>query len=311
MRRHAPQRDSRWLAPHDHVFWSGNSDGDLYQLAATALAAGARRNERLMFVSVDPDPSRLQTIDDLEPLLASGQLQLHSVDSIYGTSPTFSHTRQLEIFQGALNDALAAGYSGIRVVADNTPLVVDAGEEDYLCWLRWEQLTDRFQASSQVTGICYFNAKAVADERLADLAALHPVRAKNAVQPPFSFFSDEDAVFVTGGLDLWSAERFARLLRATPGERPLVVDVSRADFLDHRALLALNDAAGAARPVWIRGASNLMRALPSLLNLTTPHLHFEQPATDAATLPAVNLAQTDKDRSRSFSLRHRPSERER
>jgi DcmR-like sensory protein len=275
MRRQALEREPHKLAPHDHAFWSGSGDADLYELAGTALAAGAGRYEKLLFVSADPDPSRLQPVGDVELLLARGQLELHSVDSIYGDSGTFSHTRQLEIFEGVLGEALADGYTGIRVVADNTPLVFDAAEADYLSWLRWEQLTDSFQAVSQVTGICYFDSNAVTDERLADLAALHPVRVQDGVQPPFSFFTDADSVFVTGNLDLWSSERFTRVLAATPGDGPLVVDLSRADFVDHRALLALNDAASAQRPVQIRGASRLIRELPSLFDLETPHLHFE------------------------------------
>jgi hypothetical protein len=277
VRRQYTSDDPRSLQPHDHAFWSGNGADDLYDLANAVLAAGARRNERLLFVAIDPDPGRLGGVGDLELLLARGQLQLRAVDAIYGASGTFSHMRQLETFEGVLEEALAAGYSGIRVVADNTPLVADTGEEGYLSWLRWEQLTDQFQATSQVTGICYFDGEALDDERLTDLAALHPFRAADAVQPAFTFFSDDGAVAVTGALDLWSAERFKRTLATTPGDQSLVVDLSRAEFVDHRALLALNDVASAARPVRIRGATRVVCEFPSLLALPTPHLRFEQP----------------------------------
>jgi hypothetical protein len=150
-------------------------------------------------------------------------------------------------------------------------------EEGYLSWLRWEQLTDRFQAASQVIGICYFDRQALADERLADLAALHPIRGANAVQPEFTFFSDDGAVSVTGALEPWSSDRFARVLSTAPGDEPLVVDLSRAEFVDHRALLTLNQAATAVRPVDIRGASRVFSELPSLLGLPTPHLRIEPP----------------------------------
>lgn len=275
MRRQLTSADPRSLQPHDHVFWSGDGADGLYDLASTALAAGARRNEQLLFVAVDPDAARLAGVGDLELLLDRGQLQLHAVEAIYGASGSFSQTKQLETFQGVLDEALAAGYSGIRVVADNTPLVADTGEAGYDSWLRWEQLTDRFQAASQVTGICYFDGCALDDERLADLAALHPVRPANAVQPAFTFFSDDGAVSVTGALDLWSAERFERALSTTLRDEPLVLDLSRAQFVDHRALLALNDVATAARPVRIRGASRVVSEFPSLLSLPTPHLAFE------------------------------------
>jgi hypothetical protein len=183
MRRQLAAHTARSLQPHDHALWSGDGACDLYDLARTALGAGARRNERLLFVAIDPDPARLDGVGDLELLLARGQLELHDVEAIYGASGTFSHTEQLETFEGVLEQALAAGYSGMRVVADNTPLVADASEEAYLSWLRWERLTDGFQAASQVTGICYFDDEALDSERLADLAALHPVRAAGATPP--------------------------------------------------------------------------------------------------------------------------------
>ena len=95
--------------------------------------------------------------------------------------------------------------------------------------------------------------------------------------PAFTLFSDEGAVSVTGAVDLWSSQRFERVLSTTPADQPLFVDLSRAEFVDHRALLALNDVATAARPVWIHGASRLVCELPSLLQLPTPYLRFQQP----------------------------------
>src|SRR6516165_8941592 len=35
--------------PHDHIAWFGDDMDDLYQLAVEALAAGARRGEKLLF----------------------------------------------------------------------------------------------------------------------------------------------------------------------------------------------------------------------------------------------------------------------
>src|SRR5262249_2584430 len=160
---------------------------------------------------------------------------------------------------------------GIRVAADNTPLVRE-DEDGFRRWLAWEQLTDDFQANSAVTGICYFDRGALSVERQADLAALHPVRSASSVGPPFTLFGDGDAVAVSGTLDMFSAPRFRRMLGAGLDGRPYVLDLSNSDFADHRALLALNDAASAERPVCIRGAAPSLRKLPALLKLNTPYL---------------------------------------
>ena len=252
----------------------GHGSDELYSLASTALAEGARRNEKLMFVAEDPDLGRLQEIGDLDQLLATGQLEVQSVEAVYGGSGAFSHTAQLATFEAVLADALAAGYTGIRVVADNTSLAAgdDAG---FRRWLRWEQVTDRFQSNAKVTGICYLDSRKLSSDRRADLAAVHPVRSVTAPPTPFSFVVDGDAVFVTGTLDFWSEDQFQRLLRAAPDDGPLTLDLSGAEFVDHRALLALNAAATPTRPVRISHASHLFRQLKTTLDVPMPHLRFE------------------------------------
>jgi hypothetical protein len=262
------------LAPHDHVAWYGDGAEDLYALATTALADGARRGEKLMFVAADPDADRLGGIDDLDRLLDGGQLEVVDTRDVYGANGSFSASAQLATFEGVLADALASGYSGIRVVADNTPLV-SGSEEHFQHWLKWEQVTDRFQAQSNVTGICYFDRGAICEERQSDLASLHPVRVANGAEPPFSFFVDGDAVAITGTLDAWSADQFRRILGASPGVRELVVDLSHAEFVDHRAVLALSSIASPERSINVRGAPGIVRRMPALLSISTPYLRFE------------------------------------
>jgi hypothetical protein len=101
------------------------------------------------------------------------------------------------------------------------------------------------------------------------------VRAESSVEPPFSLFADGDAVSVTGALDAWSAEQFRRVLYTSPGADALVVDLSHAEYVDHRALLALNEVASAERPVRIRRAPGIVQRMPSLLSISTPYLSFE------------------------------------
>jgi hypothetical protein len=274
MRRQLQIDNANVLEPHDHVAWYGDGAADLYSLASTALAAGARRREKLLFVAEDPDATRLGEIDDLERLLDVGQLELLPVDAVYGEWSAFSPAVQLATFEEVLANALVDGYQGIRVVADNTPLVC-GDDEGFRRWLAWEQITDHFQANSEVTGICYFDRSALSDDRRSDLAALHPVRSASSDEPPFTLLADDDTVALSGTVDAWSADQFRRIVDTTPDDGPLVVDLSHADFVDHRALLALNAVASAARKIHIRGARSPLPDLPALLGITTPHLRFE------------------------------------
>jgi MEDS: MEthanogen/methylotroph, DcmR Sensory domain len=263
------------LEPHDHVAWYGESTDDLYAVATAALADGALRNEKLMLVADDPQAERLAAIDDLDELLGTRQLELHSIEEVYGSSGQFSQSTQLETFEGVLADALTDGYTGIRVVADNTRLA-SGDEQDFRRWMCWEQVTDRFQSTFNVTGVCYFDARRLSAERKADLAAVHPVRSTSGVEPPFSFIVDGDAVAVTGTLDTWSVSRLQRVLDAAPEDEPLVVDLAGAEFVDHRALMALNAIASPTRPVRVRRAPAIIRELASMLELATPDLTFER-----------------------------------
>jgi MEDS: MEthanogen/methylotroph, DcmR Sensory domain len=203
LRRHGRIREGNRLQPHDHVVWMGRGSDDLYALATAALAQGARRNEKLIFIAEDPDPGRLQGVGDLDALLTGGQLELAPVDAVYDGSSAFNQTTQLATFEEVLAEALAHGYTGIRVIADNTSLAT-GDDARFHRWLRWEQVADRFQATSNVTGICYFDSRALSSDRRADLAALHPVRSVTTPPTPFSFVVDGDAISVTGTLDFWS-----------------------------------------------------------------------------------------------------------
>jgi len=274
LRRQLRLRTGAALQPHDDVVWMGRGIDDLYSLATTALAEGARRNEKLMFVADDPDVGRLQGIDGLDELLSGGQLEVQPVEAVYGGSRGFSHTALLASFEAVLADALAAGYTGIRVLADNTSLAT-GDDAAFRRWLRWEQVADRFQSTSNVTGICYFDRRKLSSDRRTDLAAIHPLRSVTVPPTPFSLVVDGGAVLVTGALDFWSEEQLQRLLRTAPDDAPLTLDLSHVEFVDHRALLALNAAASPTRPLRISHAGHVFRQLQKMLDVPMPHLRVE------------------------------------
>jgi MEDS: MEthanogen/methylotroph, DcmR Sensory domain len=279
MRRRANVESAAMLRPHDHAVWFGDGSAALYATASEALAEGVRRNEKLMFVAKDPDASLLEGLDALQ-LIEDRQLEVVDVEAVYGGGTDFSASAQLATFQRVLDDALADGYSGIRVVADNTSLA-QGDDESFARWLAWEQLTDHFQAGSLVTGICFFDASAISAERLADLAALHPMRmAAGPVEPGFTIFVDRDAVLVIGSLSFDSRDQLRRLLAAIDFEQKPVVDLSATQLVDNQVLLALAALASAERPLVLRGNDHL-RARVDSLGPAGAHLRVEQPQAPA------------------------------
>jgi hypothetical protein len=216
-----------------------------------------------MFVAEDPDVSML-TGFGAERLIEDGRLEVVELSAVYEGGTDFSASDLQATFQHVLGAALADGYSGIRVVADNTSLAL-GDDESFARWLAWEQLTDHFQADSMVTGICFFDRAALSAERLADLAALHPVRRANGHdQPAFSVFVDRDAVLLIGSLGADASNQLRRLLAAIDFKQRAVIDLSAAHLLDNEALFALVEFASAERPLTLRGNNHLRRRVESL-----------------------------------------------
>ena len=260
--------------PHDHIAWFGDDLDDLYQLAVEALAAGARRGEKLLFIADAPDPARLSRLDHLETLLSHGRLELLATDSVYPSGASFNAAAQLHTFQAILQEALDHGYTGLRVVADNT-MLASGRDWEYERWIAWEELTDHFQATAPVTGFCYFHQPAIDKDRHVILSAVHPVRSFTALEPPFTFTATDLARTVTGSLDSFSAPYFRQVIAAAPADDPLVVDLGGTEFVDHRAVLILAEAATVSRPVVIHGAPSMLKHLVVVLGIDTQHLSFE------------------------------------
>lgn len=272
MRRRADVNSAARLRPHDHTMWFGDGSVDLYAMASDAFADGVRRNEKLVFVASAPDASRLHDIG-VERLLDDGQLEVLDLHDVYGAGTDFSASTQLATFQHVLADALADGYSGIRVVADNTALA-QGDDASFQRWLAWERLTDHFQAGSMVTGVCFFDRNALSAERLGDLAALHPVREEGHVKPSFSLFTDRDAVLLAGSLGADATDQLRRLLSTVDFSLTPALDLSAAHPVDDSALLVLAGFASAERPLVLLGNDHLRKRLVSLAPLGE-HLRFE------------------------------------
>lgn len=276
MRRRTCVADAGALRPHDHAVWFGDGSAALYALAGEALSEGVRRHEKLMFVADDPDPTRLRTLGDVDRLLSKRQLEVASVDSVYGGGSAFSSSVQLATFELALRHAFADGYTGIRVVADNT-VFVQGSEETFERWLAWEQASDDFQSASMVTGICFFDRTSISAERQADLAALHPVRSADSVEPPFSLFVDGDAIFLVGFLAPGSAGQLRRLLATVDFNRRPVLDLTAARLADPDALAVLSAFASHDRPLRVRGNAQLRQVI-SEADRGSGHLDLVEPS---------------------------------
>ncbi|HYA45121.1 MAG TPA: MEDS domain-containing protein, partial [Acidimicrobiales bacterium] len=188
----------------------------------------------------------LAGLESLDLLMSTGALTVTTTGDVYGTGDAFEPTGQLAAFRELLSRALSDGYTGIRVVADNTPLV-RGSDESFDRWLRWEHEADHFQAANPVVGVCFFDREQLADEPLAALATMHPIVSGTPDESLFRAFMDNGVLQLAGELDAFGADRLRRVLTAAPPGGELVIDLSEVTFVDHRATQVLLELAGSIR----------------------------------------------------------------
>ncbi len=134
--------------------WAFTGAREFAALATSCLMEGAALGERLMYVAEYPDPSAVAA---LSGVTGDGDLQVVSTGDVYGTSGVVDPEAQLACYGTEMEAALAAGYSGLRIVCDNTPLV--RTEVALAAWRRYELLGDQFAATHPVTALCAFDAQ--------------------------------------------------------------------------------------------------------------------------------------------------------
>lgn len=75
------------------------------------------------------------------------------------------------VFADCLADAVADGFSGLRVAADNTSSIATTAKLE--AWMRWEAVADRFIEENPGTGLCAFDRDRVDRDVLSTVIGAH------------------------------------------------------------------------------------------------------------------------------------------
>ena len=248
MRSHGTRFECLRLRPHDHVGWVFSGQAEFDALAGPFLAEGADRGERLIYIAADPGPA---VAARLRGALGPNAVQVASIAEVYGASGIVDAAAQRATFAAALADAVAEGYSGIRVAADNTPMVTD--DQRMAAWVRWEIIADRFMSENPVTGLCAFDGNKVDVNRLRHLATLHPLFPADRPVPQFRLFADDGNLCVEGRIDSFAVTELPAYLDILPPKTGVLIDLSAAALASGAALNRLGRLADAGVAVTIRG----------------------------------------------------------
>jgi anti-anti-sigma regulatory factor len=246
MRLSAVIDTAQGLTVHDHVGWAFGHPTEFRTQAGRFLSEGLAARQRIIYVA-GAGTAGPGAIDGLDAALVTGQAQITSVPALYTAGETVHPKQQVDTFADAVEQALADGWTGLRVAADVTSLVLS--DRQRAAWLRYEHLIDTFLTTHPVSGMCGFDRTALDRFAMAEVTCLHPV-----VNPDASGFRLYTAdgtgcgLTLAGEIDRDSRDVLAAALRHV---RPalhrgrLTIDATALSFVDHHGLAVLDDYATA------------------------------------------------------------------
>ncbi|GAA1299236.1 MEDS domain-containing protein [Saccharothrix xinjiangensis] len=244
MRRTGLVAHVRGLGAHDHVCWRYDDRDDFLARVREFLAEGLALGHRVRYLGpgdVDALEADLNGVEGVDEALRTGAAEVASLDATYPTDAVVEPDAQVRAYAEATEAALAAGFTGLRVAADCTPLV--RAPEQLAAFARYEHRVDHHMAGRPFSAMCAYSGEEVDEHAFAQVACMHPTT--NTAYPGFRLHAAGDLTTALGGeVDPANGDLFALALeRADPRPRDgrLVIDATDLSFLDHRGLLRLVD----------------------------------------------------------------------
>lgn len=239
---------ARDLGHHDHLCWGYEHHRDFCDEALVFVDEGLSLGHRILYTGeADTDGLRaeLDGIGGLDRLIDDGAIQLLQILATYEAAS--SHD-QAEVYAGATRQALDAGYTGLRTVADATVLVMEPTDRD--AFVRYEHRMDRLMAAGlPFSAMCGYDRGRLGEPAVAEIGCVHPLVHGSGTTFQIHAHSGGDAMRLAGDIDAWHEvaveDAFTRTLAARPFTR-LTVDCSELAFSHHRGLEAIDRAARAA-----------------------------------------------------------------
>lgn len=226
----------RGFGPHDHLCWAYDEFGEFNSAVADFLGEGLSQGLRVCYIGDGDTATLWNDLRDLDPIDRTAA-QVKPLGAAAGA--VMEPVGQLDTMTAATADALAAGFGGLRVAVEATPLVRTRDQLDAVA--RYEHLVDRYMIDHPLSVLCGFNRAELGQATIRQLACLHPTVNQGA--PPFRLHASSCAsASLSGELDATSVGVFSQALwcadlRPTTGE--FVIDASELEFIDHRNLFSL------------------------------------------------------------------------
>jgi hypothetical protein len=256
-------------SPGDHLCWPFRCRDELVAAARAYVTEGLSRQERVAYVS-EVDSSKgfpdLGGIRGLDELVERGQLQLVPCDRVHGAGA--ADAADLPALATLAEEAIAAGYRGLRMFADETVRVHDPVRR--LRQVSYEHQLDQFCCTHPVAALCAYDAAALGNSAVAELVCVHGLAHGDL--SPFQLHASRDAdAALAGCIDVFCTDQFEQALHrigVAEAGGTVIIDAADLEFIDVRGLLTLDRfAAGSGATIVLRSAPAVVTRLSELVDL--------------------------------------------
>jgi hypothetical protein len=256
--RSAP--DQTGFGPYTHACWAYATDAERARAACEWLTDGLRKGYRAAYVAdapVDDLIAELAGLPNRDDALRGGALVVFSMYDLYDLSAPIDAQAQLAVYAGAVDQALADCFRGVRVAVDISALIEDPARRS--AHTHWEQFADRYISQHPLAPLCLYDTRRVAD--IEAIVGAHPMQGP--VPGPFSLYAAQPhGAALTGEIDLAGHGALSDLLAGQP-DSDRVIDTSGLTFLDGRAAWLLHahlvDRHVAGNPLVLSNPSEMLR----------------------------------------------------
>lgn len=263
----------RQIGADGHACWTFEDPaGDSVDAAVAFLVEGRELGQALVFVGGPETEKVVRSVEPLASMVADGSLEIVPFEALYPDGRRLPDAEQWAAYEAAVERARDAGFTGLRVLAEVTALASPEGS--WRAHAGWESYADRRMPEHRMAALCCFERDVLPDAALAAIASAHPVVDRRLRDlAPFRLFARADAVVIAGEVDAFSSGTLRQLLSADEGEvGDRVLDLDELAFVDHTALLALQEYADRVRAqggtVIFRGGPPTLRRLAQLLGVS-------------------------------------------
>ena len=239
-----------WLVPAptgrlrgDHLCWPFRRPDELVAAARAYVAEGLTRNEQVAYLGEGRQRDlrrQLAGIPGVDDFVARGQLRVVDARTLAAADPPGEPAEELGGLAAMTQQSLDAGYAGLRMIADDTVRLRDPQRRAE--HVHFEHLIDQFCLDHAFTGLCAYDVAVLGEDVVAEVACVHTL-ARGALSP-FRLHATRGAdVALAGSVDTFSIGHLATALQRIgipPLGEQVVIDTSALEFIDHRALLRLD-----------------------------------------------------------------------